>query len=49
MEDMLRWPDGNEMHGYGHYTETYEKVGGEWRVKSSTLTRLRTDFTAPPT
>jgi uncharacterized protein (TIGR02246 family) len=49
MEDMLRWPDGNEMHGYGHYTETYEKVDGEWRVKSSTLTRLRTDFTAPPT
>lgn len=44
MEDMLRWPDGSEMHGYGHYLETYEKVDGEWRIKSSTLTRLRTDF-----
>ena len=45
MEDMLRWPDGTDMHGYGHYTETYEKAGGDWRIKSSTLTRLRTDFT----
>jgi len=45
MEDMLRWPDGREMHGYGHYHETYEKVGGAWRIKSSKLTRLRTDFT----
>src|SRR5207302_7220468 len=25
MEDMLRWPNGKEMHGYGHYHETYEK------------------------
>ena len=48
MEDMLRWPDGSEMHGYGHYVETYEKVDGEWRIKTSTLTRLRTDFTAAP-
>lgn len=47
MEDMLRWPDGTEMHGYGHYHETYEKVDGEWRIKTSTLTRLRADFTAP--
>ena len=47
MEDMLRWPDGTEMHGYGHYLETYEKVDGEWRIKTSTLTRLRTDFTEP--
>jgi len=46
MEDMLRWPDGTEMHGYCHYHETYEKVDGEWRIKTSTLTRLRTDFRA---
>jgi len=48
MEDMLRSPDGSEMHGYGHYHETYEKVGGAWRIKSSKLTRLRTDFTRAP-
>jgi uncharacterized protein (TIGR02246 family) len=45
MEDMLRWPDGTDMHGYGHYHENYEKTDGTWRIKSSTLTRLRTDFT----
>ncbi|MBV8950620.1 MAG: nuclear transport factor 2 family protein [Actinobacteria bacterium] len=44
MEDRLRWPDGTEMQGFGHYHETYEKVGAEWRIKSSTLTRLRVDF-----
>lgn len=45
MEDMLRWPDGTELHGYGHYHETYEKVDGEWRIASTRLTRLRMDFT----
>jgi len=43
MEDMLRWPDGSQLHGYGHYHETYEKRDGAWRIKSSKLTRLRTD------
>ena len=47
MEDMLRWPDGTEMHGYGHYHETYSKVDGVWRITTSTLTRLRTDFRTP--
>ena len=47
MEDMLRWPNGTELHGYGHYHETYEKVEGAWRIKSSKLTRLRMDFTEP--
>lgn len=47
MEDQLRWPNGVEMQGFGHYHETYEKAGGEWRIKSSTLTRLRVDFQEP--
>jgi len=47
MEDMLRFPDGSEMHGYGHYHETYQKLDGSWRIASSTLTRLRMDFSAP--
>lgn len=46
MEDMLRWPDGSELHGYGHYHEEYVKIGGEWKIRSSRLTRLRTDFTS---
>lgn len=49
MEDMLRWPDGSELHGYGHYHETYEAHDGDWRISSSTLTRLRMDFTHAPT
>jgi ketosteroid isomerase-like protein len=49
MEDHLRWPDGTEMHGYGHYHETYEKQGDSWRIASSTLSRLRMDFHAGPT
>jgi hypothetical protein len=46
MEDMLRWPEGapiTEMHGYGHYHETYEKIDGQWRIASCKLTRLRVD------
>ena len=44
MEDMLRWPNGMELHGYGHYRETYAKVDGQWRIARSVLTRLRMDF-----
>jgi uncharacterized protein (TIGR02246 family) len=49
MEDMLRWPDGTELHGYGHYHETYEKADGQWRIKRSVLTRLRMDITPAAT
>jgi hypothetical protein len=48
MEDMLRFPDGSELHGYGHYHERYERRDGEWLITASTLTRLRLDFGAPP-
>ncbi len=47
MEDKLWWPEGSpikHLHGYGHYHETYEKSGGEWRIKTLKLTRLRRDF-----
>lgn len=50
MEDKLRWPEGasiRAMHGYGHYHETYEKLGGSWRIKTLTLTRLRVDVEMP--
>jgi hypothetical protein len=48
MEDKLQFPEGSvlpmrTMHGYGHYTETYEKLDGEWRIKTMKLTRLRRD------
>jgi len=48
MEDHLRFPAGgpiSELHGYGHYHETYVKVDGQWRIQSLRLDRLRLDVT----
>ena len=39
MEDLLVFADGGEMHGAGHYHETYEKQDGSWRIKTLHLTR----------
>jgi uncharacterized protein (TIGR02246 family) len=47
LHDIVMWPDGLRLDGYGHYHETYEKVDGRWRIASSTLTRLHSDFTRP--
>lgn len=43
--DTLRFREGPlaEFQAYGHYHETYEKVGGDWQIKTSRLTRLRVD------
>jgi hypothetical protein len=45
MEDRLRWSDGpvRSLHGFGHYHDTYEKGPDEWRIASTSLTRLRVD------
>ena len=43
MEDVVRFGPGVNLRGYGHYTETYEKIDGRWLIASSTLTRLRED------
>jgi hypothetical protein len=45
--DVVRLIPAVTLHGYGHYYETYEKSGGHWRIKTSTVTRLREDITAP--
>jgi hypothetical protein len=39
MEDLLIFSDGREMHGAGHYHETYDKRDGSWRIKTLHLTR----------
>jgi len=44
LEDVVRFGPGVNLRGYGHYEETYEKVEGQWRIKSSTLSRLREDI-----
>lgn len=43
LEDVVRFGPGVNLRGYGHYTETYEKVDGRWLISSSKLTRLRED------
>jgi hypothetical protein len=47
LNDIVIWPNGMRLDGYGHYHETYAKSGDTWRIASSTLTRLHMDFTAP--
>lgn len=44
LEDVVRFGPGVNLRGYGHYHETYEKVDGNWFIKSSKLTRLRVDI-----
>jgi ketosteroid isomerase-like protein len=44
MEDMLFFPDGGELHGAGHYHETYEKRDGTWQITSLHLTRTLLKF-----
>lgn len=48
MEDVLRWPEGSgspirSLHGYGHYHETYQKIGATWHIQTMKLKRLRVD------
>ena len=48
MFDYVEFPptaDGKRVgfHGYGHYTETYAREGGQWRIASLHLSRLRID------
>lgn len=47
LHDIVVWTNGMRLDGAGHYHETYEKAGGEWRIKTSKLTRLHVDFVVP--
>lgn len=47
LNDIVRLAPGLNLQGYGHYHETYEKADGQWRIKTSTLTRLREDVFNP--
>lgn len=46
MTDRLYFPPGGEfslMTGYGHYLETYEKIGSSWMLKTTHVTRIRVE------
>ena len=47
LNDVVRLAPGLNLQGYGHYHETYEKAAGQWRIKTSKLTRLREDLFNP--
>ncbi len=49
MEDKLWVPEGSAlpfrfMHGYGHYHETYVRLGDGWRIQTIRLSRIRVDL-----
>jgi hypothetical protein len=33
------------LEGYGHYTEEYVKLAGQWKIQRTRLTRLHRDLT----
>jgi len=39
MQDRLSLAGLVTIHGYGHYTDNYEEVNGQWRIIYSKLTR----------
>jgi hypothetical protein len=47
LEDNLFMPDGSRLTGYGHYHERYRRIGGEWRIGHTRLTRLKMLHTPP--
>lgn len=52
MEDLLWIPEGHPvlppgvMHGWGHYHDEYRKVGDDWLISSTRLTRIRLEHGA---
>ena len=54
MEDRIYWTGDRgpgqptSMHGFGYYHETYEKIDGEWKIKTLVVTRLRVTHKHPP-
>ena len=32
------------MHGFGHYFETCEQIGGQWKIKTLQIKRLMLDI-----
>jgi hypothetical protein len=47
LNDVVRLLPALTLNAYGHYHETYEKIDGHWRIKTSKLTRLREDLATP--
>ena len=55
MDDRIYWPPESasilgyaQLRGFGHYHETYERLDGEWKIRTMKLTRLRLVTQTPP-
>lgn len=55
MDDRIYWPDDRAailgytyLRGFGHYHETYQRIGREWKIRTMRLTRLRLITQRPP-
>ena len=48
MMDHLVWANGRTLAGYGHYHDRYVRVGGDWLIAESRLTRLHMAMVPPP-
>jgi hypothetical protein len=46
MQDMIHWPDGRKLVGFGHYHERYTKGLSGWQIAETRLTRLHLELTA---
>ena len=46
MEDRVWFGAGGGgfMHGYGHYHETYRRVGSRWHIQTLKITRLKVEL-----
>jgi hypothetical protein len=47
MQDVIVWPDGRKLVGFGHYHERYRRENGRWQIAESRLTRLLVELTPP--
>jgi hypothetical protein len=45
MQDRNVWPNGRKLLGFGHYHERYRRIGGEWLIVESRLTRINMELT----
>ncbi len=46
LQDLIIWPDGTRLLGYGHYHESYLLLDDRWCIASSTLTRIHMEVHA---
>jgi hypothetical protein len=51
MEDIVEWPADApykgvaKLHGWGHYHNEYVRLEDGWRIRATSVTRLRLEVT----